>query len=647
MIVEHKISTVVSDSKLELVEIKGSEEMASGFHFTADLRSSTPSLEAKSFLGSPVSVTLSLPDKTQKLINGYIFDFESLGLSTRLGDDKFYQYKALIGPWFDLLKKTRRSQIFQNQSIREICLKIFDGYDFSSVEFQLKNEDSLPYVVQYQESDHNFLCRLFKRYGISFYFQHTSTEHTLVVFDHAGAYQDGSLKLHNVDFEEGPGHLDRFSSQQSYKPGHYRVRSYNPENSGEDIDCEEKALTPYPHQSDHLNEDLFINYLYTGIGSDGSAKELTKAAQFTQRSGGNIQAGASTSLSLEIGKKFSFKNTGETSATEVVLKRLETQSSNLQNFLSSESKGSSDHYKNTFIAIPSDQMSYVESDKTEPPVSKGLQTAVVTGPDGESIYTDKLGRIQVRFHWDYIGPEKSETSCFIRYMSPWAGQGRGWASLPRIGDEVLVAFIDGESDLPVVVGSLFNDTNIQPVKFPEEKETISMRSHSIKGSDDQYNELAMVDTAEAELFRLQAQRDYQLYIKKDRQETVDGDSTLKIQGNSTSETKGNQESLVGGQSTRTIKKSAEYLYDDQLSSLIKKDFLGNIHGKSQLSVKENVEIKSDKSMIHNAGENIDLQAEKKFTITCGSSSISMDSSGSVEIKGVNILINGSKINLGE
>ncbi|HSP77252.1 MAG TPA: type VI secretion system tip protein TssI/VgrG, partial [Myxococcaceae bacterium] len=445
------------------------------------------------------------------------------------------------------------------------------------VEHELSlNGSYLPrtYCVQYRESDLEFVHRLMEEEGIFYYFGHTEDAHTMVL-------RDASLTCPAMPGEprlvfREPSKMvalsesvHAFTSSREVQPGAVSLRDFNfvqPEQdltTGSTSDEGETALEIY---------DYPARYEEPGTG-----KALAKVRLVELRAQVEQLEGASNCRRLCVGHTFELDEhpVGELNHDYLLLSvRHEGLQPEVLTF-EQTSRRKKHSYTNSFTCMPA-QVPYRPKRNTPRPFIAGAQTAVVVGPPGEEIHTDEHGRIKVQFHWDREGKRDDKSSCWIRVSQAWAGPGWGALYLPRIGHEVVVEFLEGDPDRPLVTGNVYNGQNPPPVDLPAEKTRSTLRSSSSPGGNG-YNEFRFEDSAGEEQIFLHAQKDFSIVVENDKVQEVRGNETLlvkkdrsrTIEGNQALEVKQNDDSVIGGnQSLEVVKDRSTTVTGNHTESVV-------------------------------------------------------------------------------
>src|SRR5580704_14119160 len=435
------VSTPLGADAFLLVRFHGEERLSGLFRFDLELAASDRSVDFKALLGKGVTVTLRLPDSKTRCFHGLVGRLVQAGRA-----DKKTTYRAELYPWLWLLTKTRDHLIFQNMTAPEIIEQVFSNLGFSDFTKSLTGTYvKREYAVQYHETAFAFVSRLMEEEGIYYFFKHEDGKHTLVLGDDTSGY----LPCDGLDKARYVG--DRSTSSDPYAvvecdfakevvAGGYATSDYNFETpdtallataDGGSADGVNTSLKPYDYPG---------AYAAKGDG-DGRAKIRIEEEEAL----GSRLSGRSTIRALSAGYTFT-------------LAEHDTYAVNGDYVVRAFSHAATgDTYENTFEALPK-SVPFRPPRVTQKPLIPGAQTALVVGKSGEEIWTDKYGRIKVQFYWDRVGTKDENSSCWVRVAQSWAGQGWGAIFLPRVGQEVVVSFLGGDPDRPLVTGSVYNAT---------------------------------------------------------------------------------------------------------------------------------------------------------------------------------------------
>jgi len=532
------IETPLGKDALLLGGFQGEEAVSRLFRFSLKMVSLNEALDFTALLGKSASLRLRLKDGSDRYFNGIISRL-SQG-PTRLG---FTTYRAELVPWFWLLTRCSDCRIFQNLSVPDIIDRVFNDRGFKDFKNSLRKVYSpLEYCVQYRETDFNFVSRLMEQYGIFYYFEHARGSHHLVMADtSAGSPKcPGQAKAsyqRTDDPSQGKrGEVSEFSAEQEVRPGQYGLDDYNFE-------------TPLV--------DLGVNVSAVGPGSDPKKEMFDYPGEYAKRDEG--EALVRLRMEEEEAQRLVFAGASSCRAFrpgyEFALTDHDRKSWNASYFLTSVSHAAStgtfgagaqsrdQNYANSFACIPA-SVSLRPPRLTPKPIVEGVQTAVVVGKKGEEIWADKHGRVKVQFHWDRKGKRDENSSCWMRVSQPWAGKRWGTTFLPRVGQEVLVEFLEGDPDRPLIIGSVYNGDQVPPYDLPANQTRSTIKSNSSKGGGGS-NELRFEDKKGAEQIYLHSQRDLDVVVEHDRRESVGNEQHLEVTTHRVEKIGGEQHLKVG------------------------------------------------------------------------------------------------------
>jgi type VI secretion system secreted protein VgrG len=605
------LTTPLGENKLLLSGFTGEEGLNKLFHFDLELLSdNTTTVDFDKLIGQKVSFGVQGTDLRQDArdLHGIVTEF-----SQGKRDFNFTEFKMTIVPEVWKLTRKFRSRIFQHITIPDLLKQLLAGFD---VAYELQGTyEPRQYITQYQESDFAFASRLMEEEGIFYLFKFTRGAHKLVLADTPQSHPDipGDSKLIFDTIEGGERDEERIQEwrkAQKWDSGKYTLWDHKFELPHKHLEAEKivKETVQVGKVSHKLklagNEDLEVlehpgRYAlrFDGIDKGGSPKpaDLDKIFQDNKRTtdlrmqlteaGMIAMEGVSNCRQITAGHKFSmqrhFNGDGQYVITNV------SHDATEGSFRSDQNTGGENHYGNTFSAQPF-ELPYRPSRDTARPTVGGPVTAVVVGPSGEEIFTDPYGRVKVKFMWD-PSADATDTSCWARVATSWAGQNWGSIFIPRIGQEVVVAFENGDVDHPFVIGSLYNPEQPPPYKLPDHKTVSTIKSRStLAGTKDNYNELRFEDLMGKEQVFFQAERDKDERVKAESREYVGGSRHLKVAKNQLESVGGSKSSTVGGDSfTRIhgdqnlrVNKQTQHAYDDQVSEQFFDNYL-SIIGKDK------------------------------------------------------------------
>ena len=444
-------------------------------------------------------------------------------------------YHAVLVPEVSRLLHRKDCRIFQEMSAPEIIAAVLDESGIRAERFRFALEKERPkrtYCVEYQESDWAFVARLLEEEGIHFYFD----DNVLVMADHPTAHvpiEDGLLVFRPPLGAMAHGeHVSRFAWTERLSSGKATLRDYDFVRPSLSLEVLDKA---------DVNNELDVYEFPGRYDTPDRGKDLARMRLQALRTRARTGAGESDSCRLIPGKTFLLTDhPDDTMNVLYVVMRVEHRGTTPLPDAVDDAESS---YENAFEVVRADVV-IRPMRQTPKPIMHGMQSAVVVGPGHEEVHTDVHGRIKVQFHWDRRGKKNDRSSCWLRVMQPLAGAGYGAMFLPRIGHEVVVSFLEGDPDQPIVVGSVYNGANVPPYPLPQDKTRSGIRTKTF-GADG-HNEVRFDDARGAEEFYVHAQRDYNDVTERNRSTVVHGERRQTIDKNDAEHVRGNQGLTVDG-----------------------------------------------------------------------------------------------------
>lgn len=558
-------------------KLNGTEALSSAFEITVQLLSTDARIERKALLGQPMTVSIPTQNlMATRYLNGKITKVSVS--STELSGTRYAVYSLVMEPDLWPLKRDRNLRIFQSQTVTQIIKTLLSEYNVTVEDKLTGNYRVWEYCVQYQESSFNFISRLMELEGIYYYFRHEADKHTMVLMDSAQQHQPFSgyetIPYHvtpsgGSTSEEG---ISLWSLEDQVTPGLYSIDDYDfRKPNAWMFQARQNPASPSPGQIDV--------YDWPGHFIDHDHGEFYARIRQEVWQAQHQQVTASgTALGLAPGNTFTllnapfFSDNGEYLTIKAVYDFEE-------NSYASSNSGSTIH-KVDIVVIPSD-VTFRPQPTAEWPRTHGPQTAKVVGPKGESIWTDKYGRIKVKFHWDRLAKGDDTSSCWVRVSSAWAGQGFGGVQIPRVNDEVVIDFINGDPDRPIVTGRVYNEASMPPWALPAAATQMGFLSRSKDGSPDNANALRFEDKAGEEQVWIQAQKNMDTHVKADETQTVGGNQTISVE--------------------KALSSTVSGTYDQKTqwtrSELVGSDYVLKVQGGMVLASGEGISLVSGDSML--------------------------------------------------
>lgn len=629
-----QVTTPFSDV-LVAQSFSASEGISTPFVFSLDLVCQNAALDFSQVLGKGITVSLAMAQEGPRYFHGLCTRFVQ-------GDTEqgITRYRAELRPWLWMLTLATDCKVFQNQSVPDIVTAVFSGLGFTCTNSLTGTYTALPYCVQYRETSFDFVSRLLEGAGISYFFKHASGSHTLVLADDASAFST-CAGLSTANYGGG-----------------------TPEDPDEDTvgscDWQQQVLPGKLSLNDYSFTTPSTSLLATANAASGTIPVYDYPGGFLTQSDGETVAG----LRLAADETWASVLRGRSWCRAFVpgctftLAGHDRSTLNQAYLITSVSHtAGQEGYVNHFEAIPT-TATYRPPLNTAAPVIAGAQTAVVVGPSGNEIYTDQYGRIKVQFHWDRVGTSDENSSCWIRVAQGWAGQGWGTIFLPRVGMEVVVTFLEGNPDAPLVTGCVYNAQQTVPYALPANQTRTTLRTSSSKGGSGN-NEIRFEDNAGSEELFIQAQKDMNLTVlnnctwtitqahsrtvsqgsdtvtvsQGDRSVTVSqgAESLTVTQGNRTvSVAQGNETHSVGG--TRSLSVTGDETHDNSGA------FTHTAGNGYTLNVTGNLSIQASGSITLEAGSGVTISAGTSLSVSSGGTA-SLDATGSMAVSGSVVQLN--------
>jgi type VI secretion system secreted protein VgrG len=640
-----QVNTALGENVLLATGFRGCEELSNLFSFElALLAENSTTIDFSKIIGSEVTLKVATPGEGGETQCRYLSGICS---SFSQGDrnERFTAFYAEIVPRLWLLTRQVQSRIFQQKSVPDILKTLFENFD---CDYRLHSRyEPREYCVQYRETDFDFASRLMEEEGIYYLFNHNETGYKMILADWSVAHPEvPALTAARYGMIEGghrkADHVFAWRKSQTIPPSRYSLRDHSFQQPKQNLEAKAKILDSVQagaveHRlNGQVNAPLEV-YEYPGgyavrfdeVNPSGGLQpdRLRKLFDENQRVATlRMQAeaaealkiaGSSSCRNFTAGHKFRLERHFDANGDYVLVSV--THDASMADAYTSGSAGELS-YSNSFTCIPL-VLPFRPKRRTPKPVIQGVQTALVTGPPGEEIFTDKYGRVKVQFYWDRQGKKDANSSCWLRVGQSWAGKNWGSLQIPRIGQEVIVAFVEGNPDEPLIVGSVFNPETMPPYELPSQKVVSGLKSSTHKGRG--YNELSMDDTAGKEKITIHGQYDMNT--------TVEHDHSLTVHNNHTSTFNGTYTKKVKGDAKITVNQGAYCLCTEQADVYIQAETSIQLHvGESTLWMAKDGNI-----LLH--GKNVTIQGDATVTLKGGTVISQADTVH--EIKGSPVKIN--------
>jgi type VI secretion system secreted protein VgrG len=555
----------LGEDVLVLTNFSGTEELGHPFELQIDALSEQENLDFDQALGQSCTVSLKTYQNTTRYFNGIMVQAQWTG--TEIGDQQNYsRYRMVLRPWYWLLAHRADCRIFLEKDVKEIIQDVFEKAGFASgTDFIFKTTgsyDKIKYCVQYRETDFAFTSRLMEQFGIYYYFEHSQQRHTMILADSRSSHSPipdlpklayhVQIRAHNRKEQQ----INSWTSERRFRTGRIEFNDY-------DYLKPPKKLRANKEASEKYAKSKFEVYDYPG-----KYDEQDKGTQFAQ-------------FRLEAEQSFDHRRMSDGEAPSlfagglVTVDKHPTEAENKEylvlradhhfghQYYGTTSGDTSMTYQGSYAFLPSDRP-FRSLPLAPKPRIYGIQTAKVVvkkGDDGEEISTDENGHIWVQFHWD----REPQKSCPIRVAHVWSSKQWGGQFIPRVGMEVVVEFLEGDPDRPLVTGCVYNGDNKHPYTLPDNKTQSGVKSDSSKGPNQGYNEFMFEDQKDSEKIGLHAEKDYELVIRHAETRTIgetfgsgtSRDTTLKNGDDKLDVQNGSQHVTISEDQTIEVQKTIE------------------------------------------------------------------------------------------
>ncbi|HBZ69702.1 MAG TPA: type VI secretion system tip protein VgrG [Deltaproteobacteria bacterium] len=530
----------LKNNELRILRFRGTEGISQLYHFDLELVSDDASVDFKAVIGQEATLLIGA-ENNDRYVNGIICRFEQGPVGKR-----FTRYYAELVPRQWLLLQRVNTRIFQNKSVLEIVEQVMTDAGLPSDSWRKVNLGSYKpreYCVQYGESDWAFISRLLEEEGIFYFFAHEQGDHALLLGDKAAAHVpiDGDAK---IPFRDAAGmdvtsdHVRNFRRGEVVRPGAVLLRNFSFKMPKANLDAKQKAQ--------EFEELEVYEYDQGAFATADLGKQWARVRLEEQQAPRQTASGSSTVERLTPGYRFTLDEHSRSDfnveylLTEVRHEGYEPE--NLEQYAGERAKAGEEEYANEFRCIPYD-VPFRPPRVTPRPYIRGTQTATVVGPAGSEIYTDEYARVKLHFHWDRYGALDEQSSCWVRVSQQVAGGGFGFLALPRVGHEVVVAFLEGDPDQPLIVGRVYNQDNMPPYELPTHKTQTVIKTNSYDRSG--FNEIRFEDKGGEEQLFLFAERNMDMRVQANRYESVGKEYHRTVEQNEYAFIKNERNTKVG------------------------------------------------------------------------------------------------------
>ncbi|EFB2829382.1 type VI secretion system tip protein VgrG, partial [Escherichia coli] len=586
--------------------MNGSEGLGNLFSYTVQLKtpdtlnlgyvSPAANLPLKPMVGKDLCVNIELDGGGKRHISGLVTAARVVG-----HEGRSVTYELRIEPWLKLLTHTSDYKAFQNKTVVEILDEVLAEYSFPVEKRLVENYPPRAWQVQYGETDFDFIQRLMQEWGIYWWFEHSENSHTLVLADAINGHKvcpDSPLvEWHQEGLKLDKEFIHTITASERLRTGKWVLDDFDFMKPRSLL----KSTVANPRDTGHAE---YEHYEWPGdYFTMGEGEMLTRIRMEAQRSPGSRVGGAGNIRTLMTGYTFTLMNhpTAEVNQEYLLVQTTLFLRDNAQY------SGQDQHftYVTTFELHPTSEV-YRPQRTLSKPHTKGPQSAIVTGPAGQEIWTDKYGRVKVQFGWDRYGNNDENSSCWIRVSYPWAGKGFGGIQIPRIGQEVLVDFKNGDPDLPIIVGRTYNQDTMPPWGLPGAATQSGFYSHTIGGGPTNANALRFEDKPGGEEVWLHAEKDQRIEVNN------------------------NESHWVGNNRLKVIDKTETAIIGEKRSLTVQTDDTSLAGGDKTIQTVQNLRLAAGDSIILSCGETIlQMTSDGIFNITCKNFNITATENGKI------------------
>ncbi|MED0639826.1 type VI secretion system tip protein TssI/VgrG [Escherichia coli] len=598
--------SAVPDGMLLFASLGGTETVGELFTYSIKLKtpdilnldyvSPAANLQLKPMVGKDLCVNIELDGGGKRYISGLVTAARVVGHQGRS-----VVYELRLEPWLKTLTHTSDYKAFQNKNVVNILDEVLDEYPWPVEKRLVENYPTRAWQVQYGETDFDFIQRLMQEWGIYWWFEHNENSHTLVLADainvHKACADSPLVCYYQKGLKLDKEFIHTITANESLRSGQWVLNDFDfmkPRSllKSTVANPRETGLAEYEHYE--WPGDYFTK-------SEGEM--LTRIRMEEQRSPGSRVQGSGNIRTLMTGFTFTLENYP---AAEVNREYLLVQTTLfIQD--NAQHSGQEQHfsYSTSFELHPTSEV-YRPQRTLSKPHTKGPQSAIVTGPAGQEIWTDKYGRVKVQFGWDRYGKNDENSSCWVRVSYPWAGKGFGMIQIPRIGQEVLVDFKNGDPDLPIIVGRTYNQDTMPPWGLPGAATQSGFYSHTIGGGPTNANALRFEDKPGGEEVWLHAEKDQRIEVNN------------------------NESHWVGNNRLKVIDKTETAIIGEKRSLTVQMDDTSLAGQNKTIQAVQNLRLAAGDSIILSCGKTIlQMTSDGIFNITCKNFNITATENGKI------------------
>jgi len=629
---ELEIATPLGKDVLLLTSMSGTEQLGRPFEYQLELASEDHQIKYADIVGQNVTIRLNLSGDKTRYFNGFVSRF-----TQTLPVGRLASYRATVVPWLWFLTRTADCRIFQEMTVPDIIEKVFRDHGFTDFERSLSGSyRTWTYCVQYRETDFNFVSRLMEQEGIYYFFKHENGKHLLVLADSASAHEPypelEELEYHPAD--KGTKTEECVSDWvvgTHLQPGSYALNDFDFENTKKDLQARAKVDREHAAAKFEIY-DYPGEYVESNDGQEYAKKRIEELqAQY------EVVLANSDARGVCTGYTFTLANHPREDQNRQYLITSANFNIKAGEFYSGGQTDGEGFYSCSFTAIDATQP-FRSPRITPKPSIPGPQTAMVVGPSGEEIYTDEYGQVKVKFHWDRYSKADENSSCWIRVAQVWAGKNWGAMYIPRIGQEVIIEFLEGDPDQPIITGRVYND-QAKPPYVPKTNPTIStLKSNSSKGGGG-FNEIRFEDKKGDEQIFIHAEKNLDVRVKNDCREYVGNDRHLVVKNDKFEHVESNRNEIVDVDHKEEIGKDRHLKVKGKEAKEITKNMSLTVKGDVIEVFKANHSEQTTKDYYLKA-QNVVIEGLQNITLSVGGSYIAIEPAG-IEISGPKISVKGS------
>ena len=609
--------TPLKDDALSLRVATYTESLGNPFTLDIELISGDENVNFAELLGKSMTLSLETKDSTRHF-NGIITEF-----SQKENFKRNAIYEATLRPWFWLLTLSQKCRIFQQKSYPDIIKSVFAETGFTDFEDKLSSKyPKQEYIVQFNESDFDFISRIMQQEGIFYTFEHSKNKHTLVLHDDNARVDDiGNIDYYELDDNTkfiGLEGIRIWERQQQVKTGGVALSSFDFEMPNKNL----KASTKDPQIK---SMSVFSKYAYDSHFTQRKEGEYYTKLLMERENASHLQASFSANhRELACGSKFTLAEHGRDDQNKQHLITYFQCTIRSKDLVDENKDNEQEQFECDAKAIPAN-INFRPQQQHNKPKMNGPQTATVVGKKKEEIWTDKYGRVKVQFHWDEISKGDENSSCWIRVSQSMAGKNWGGIYIPRVGQEVLVDFLQGDPDQPIIIGCVFNGTNLPPYALPKHSTMTGFRSRSTKNAGT-FTEIRIDDEQGDEQLFIHAAKNKDESVTNDSFESVGRDTHVSVGQDQHCKVKNNRFENIGADCTQKVGKDFNLVIEGKEAKEVKQSLSLNVKGNGSHDYEGSLSINADKDL-YIKSDNICLDAGNNLTLKVGSSFVAIERGG--------------------